>query len=63
MFAPGCGTYYNQWPTFNADNTLLLIRNGTSGDAIIKRFDPSDVHTLESVRARTPMLPGNVTLD
>ena len=38
--APGLGTYYSHWPTFNSDNTLLLIRRGTSGDAILKRFDP-----------------------
>ncbi|MET0648487.1 MAG: DUF4214 domain-containing protein [Pyrinomonadaceae bacterium] len=61
--APGCGTFYSQWPTFNADNTLLLIRNGTSGDAIIKRFDPQTFTLGETVRATTPMLPGNVTLE
>jgi len=38
--APGLGTYYSHWPTFNADNTRLLIRKGHSGDAILKTFDP-----------------------
>lgn len=38
--APGAGTWYNQWPTFNSDNTRILIRCGTSGDMIIKSFDP-----------------------
>jgi uncharacterized SAM-binding protein YcdF (DUF218 family) len=38
--APGLGTYYSHWPTFNANNTRLLIRKGHSGDAIIKTFDP-----------------------
>ena len=38
--APGLGTYYSHWPTFNSDGTLLLIRQGDSGNAIIKRFDP-----------------------
>jgi hypothetical protein len=61
--APGCGTYYSQWPTFNVDNTLLLIRNGVSGDVIIKRFDPQTFTLLETVRARTPTLAGGVTLE
>lgn len=38
--APGLGTYYSHWPTFNANNTRLLIRKGHSGDAILKTFDP-----------------------
>jgi hypothetical protein len=40
--APGLGTYYSHWPTFNADNTRLLIRKGDSGDAILKTFDPEN---------------------
>jgi hypothetical protein len=39
--APGLGTYYSHWPTFNCDNTRLLIRKGETGVAIIKSFDPS----------------------
>jgi hypothetical protein len=39
--APGLGTYYSHWPTFNRDNTRLLIRKGETGVAIIKTFDPS----------------------
>src|SRR5712664_1423557 len=38
--APGCGTWYSRWPTFNSDSTRILIRKGTSGDVIIKAFDP-----------------------
>lgn len=38
--APGLGTYYSHWPTFNANNTRLLIRKGHTGDAILKTFDP-----------------------
>ncbi len=38
--APGLGTYYSHWPTFNCNNTILLIRKGDTGDAIIKDFDP-----------------------
>jgi hypothetical protein len=38
--APGCGTYYPHWPTFNADDTRLLIRKGEMGNAIVKDFDP-----------------------
>jgi len=37
--APGLGTYYSHWPTFNVDNTRLLIRKGHTGDAILKTFD------------------------
>lgn len=40
--APGLGTYYSHWPTFNANNTRLLIRKGHTGDAILKRFDPAN---------------------
>ncbi|MFL6334315.1 MAG: hypothetical protein ACJ754_13460, partial [Pyrinomonadaceae bacterium] len=38
--APGCGTYYSHWPTFNADETRMLIRKGESGNALVKAFDP-----------------------
>ena len=38
--APGCSTWYSQWPTFNSDMTRILIRCGDSGDMIIKAFDP-----------------------
>jgi hypothetical protein len=38
--APGLGTYYSHWPTFNSNNTRLLIRKGETGEAIIKQFDP-----------------------
>ncbi|HEX7318510.1 MAG TPA: hypothetical protein VF297_31675, partial [Pyrinomonadaceae bacterium] len=61
--APGCGTWYSHWPTFNADNTLLLIRRGVSGDAIIKRFDPSRFELGATVRAQAPTLPKGVTLE
>ncbi|HWN09043.1 MAG TPA: YdcF family protein [Pyrinomonadaceae bacterium] len=40
--APGLGTYYSHWPTFNANSTRLLIRKGHTGDAILKTFDPSN---------------------
>lgn len=38
--APGLGTYYSHWPTFNCNNTKMLIRKGETGEAIIKDFDP-----------------------
>lgn len=38
--APGLGTYYSHWPTFNLNNTRLLIRQGEGGRAILKNFDP-----------------------
>ncbi|HEU4593788.1 MAG TPA: DUF4214 domain-containing protein [Pyrinomonadaceae bacterium] len=39
--APGLGTYYSHWPTFNADNSYLLIRRGETGDALVKQFNPA----------------------
>jgi uncharacterized protein (TIGR03437 family) len=36
----GCSTYYSHWPTFNTNNTFLLIRNGDNGAALVKPFDP-----------------------
>ncbi|MDQ2920432.1 MAG: hypothetical protein M3R52_02275 [Acidobacteriota bacterium] len=38
--APGLGTYYSHWPTFNRNNTKLLIRRGVTGEALIKDFNP-----------------------
>ena len=60
--APGCGTYYNQWPTFNSDNTRILIRKGISGDVIIKAFDPVNF-TLGAILRTSPTLAGGVTLE
>jgi F5/8 type C domain/WD40-like Beta Propeller Repeat len=37
--APGCGTYYSHWPTFNTNNTYILMRKGVNGSALIKPFD------------------------
>ncbi len=60
--APGCGTYYSHWPTFNADSTRLLIRCGSSGEVLIKAFDP-DTFTLGRTLRRTPTLAGGVALE
>src|ERR1700753_2934246 len=35
----GCGTYYPHWPTFNANNTRILIRKAETGLALVKDFD------------------------
>lgn len=51
--APGLGTYYSHWPTFNANNTRLLIRKGHTGDAILKAFDPVNY----SIGANREVLP------
>jgi len=58
--APGLGTYYSHWPTFNADNTRLLIRKGETGEAIIKDFDPETFTIGRS--QRLPSLPGSASL-
>jgi len=59
--SPGCGTFYNQWPTFNSDNTRLLIRCGNSGDVKVKAFDPINFRLGATLRT-SPTLPGGVTL-
>ncbi|MET0648491.1 MAG: hypothetical protein ABW208_17910 [Pyrinomonadaceae bacterium] len=57
--APGLGTYYPHWPTFNRDNTLLLIRNGVSGDAVLKRFDPERFELVGRGEAMPLSMPGS----
>lgn len=37
--SPGLGNYYAHWPTFNSNNTFILIRKGVYGHALIKPFD------------------------
>ena len=59
---PGCGTFYSHWPTFNANNTRLLIRCGDSGNVLIKTFNPT-TFTLEGTLRNSPTLPGGVSLD
>ncbi len=59
---PGCGTWYSQWPTFNADNTRILIRQGVSGGMLIKAFDPSTFKLGPTLR-RSPTLSGGVSMD
>lgn len=34
------GTYYSYWPTFNCDNTRMLVKTGNDGTGQIFRFDP-----------------------
>jgi len=34
------GTYYSYWPTFNCDNSRLLVKTGKDGSAHIYEFDP-----------------------
>lgn len=60
--APGCGTWYSQWPTFNSNNTRILIRKGDSGNVIIKGFDPVTFSLGPTLRT-SPTLPGGVSLE
>jgi hypothetical protein len=55
--APGFGNYYSHWPTFNCNNTQLLIRKGASGDAILKEFDPVNFR-IGSSKVLPNSLPG-----
>src|SRR6266446_4415746 len=56
--APGCGTWYSQWPTFNSNNTRLLIRCGVSGDMEIKAFDPVSFTLGATLRTATTIRNG-----
>ena len=58
--APGLSTFYSHWPTFNANNTKLLIRRGNSGDAMLKDFDP--VNFKLGASYSLPNLPGGATI-
>jgi len=59
---PGCGTWYSQWPTFNADNTRILFRKGVNGGVVIRAFDPVNF-TLGTILRTSPTLPGGVSLE
>jgi hypothetical protein len=56
--APGCGTWYSQWPTFNENNTRLLIRCGSSGDMKIKAFDPVSFTLGRTLRTTSSVTNG-----
>ncbi|HEX8845388.1 MAG TPA: hypothetical protein VF791_12125 [Pyrinomonadaceae bacterium] len=58
--APGLGNYYSHWPTFNSNNTRLLIRKGETGEAIIKDFN-AETFTIGASR-RLPNLPDSATI-
>ena len=49
------GTYYSYWPTFNKDNTRLLVGN-YSGAAFIRKFDPAGFVLGE--KENIPPIPG-----
>jgi len=55
---PGCGTWYSQWPTFNSNNTRLLIRCGVSGDMKIKAFDPVSFTLGATLRTTSSVTKG-----
>jgi hypothetical protein len=57
--APGLGTYYSHWPTFNSNNTRLLIRKGETGEAIIKQFDPVNFRLGAGYVTLPGTLPGD----
>jgi outer membrane biosynthesis protein TonB len=52
----GCGNWYSHWPTFNANNTRLLIRKGETGYALLKDFDPVNF----KVGATSKQLPNDI---
>ncbi|HEV3471237.1 MAG TPA: hypothetical protein VG148_18070 [Pyrinomonadaceae bacterium] len=58
--SPGVSTFYSHWPTFNADNTRMLVRVG-NGDAILKDFDP--VNFKVGAKSALPRLPGGFSVN
>src|SRR5215213_8544915 len=56
--APGLGTFYSHWPTFNSDSTMLLIRKGATGEAVIKGFDPVNFALTSASETLPNALPG-----
>lgn len=58
--SPGLSTFYSHWPTFNANNTKLLIRKGSNGDAMLKDFDAANFKLGASYSL--PSLPGGATI-
>jgi hypothetical protein len=60
----GASTFYSRWPTFNCDNTFILVRK-SDGSALIKRFDAKTFTVSESFQAGPVNVPGigNVSLN
>src|ERR1700755_1392649 len=54
----GCGTYFSHWPTFNADDTRILIRKGETGYALVKDFDADNFKVGPSRQ-----LPSSIIVD
>src|SRR5215831_9647240 len=46
--ATGLSTFYPHWPTFNSDNTLILVRKA-SGSALVKPFDATNFNVGASL--------------
>ncbi len=59
--APGCGTYYSHWPTFNSDSSFILVRRGETGDALIKPFDPVSFTVGTGHQPKGIYIPGSGT--
>jgi hypothetical protein len=54
----GLSTYYSHWPTFNSNNTYILVRKGLGGAALIKPFN-ADAFTVSRGSKPGPVdIPG-----
>ncbi len=53
----GASTYYSHWPTFNCNNSRILVRTA-SGNALIKSFDPETFTIGASFRPDFLNVPG-----
>lgn len=53
----GASTYYSHWPTFNSNNSRILVRTA-SGNALIKTFDPKTFTIGTGFRPDFLQIPG-----
>ena len=56
------GTFYSYWPTFNSDNTRLLVKTGNDGTATVYSFDPK-TFTIGSRKTVPPSPAGNPNVE
>lgn len=58
----GLSTYYSHWPTFNSNNTYILVRKGLGGDALIKPFNAETFTVSRGDKPGPVDIPGKGTV-
>ena len=53
----GLSTYYSHWPTFNCDNTFILLRK-SGGDTLFKSFDAKNFSVGDGFQPEPVNVPG-----